>query len=102
MAKARKKFPKIDANLRITPSKKPKGKPDSSNKDFVQWCFAIFDNTHWHDNRHTGDSFYEVAKHLRDYQGLTWADVKRKDHPIGKNEIITEARQRLEYLLQCS
>lgn len=100
MAKAHKKSPKRDLSLQITPTKKPKGEPTSSDKDFVQWCFAIFDNKHWHDNSHTGESFYAVAKHLRDYQGLRWADVKRRDHPIEKNKIITEAQQRLEYLNQ--
>ena len=29
---------------------------------------------------------------------MTWADVKKRDHPIERNKIITEAQQRLEEL----
>ena len=100
MAKARKKSPRIDSRLQVKFKKTPKGEPVSSDADFVQWSFSIFDNTLWHDNSYGGDSFCEIAKHLRSYQGLTWAEIKRKDHPIARNSIITKTKQRLEDLEQ--
>ncbi len=86
--------------MRVTARKKPNAEFISFDQAKVEWCFSMFDHYEWHDSRYNDDCFLDIAKHLRDYQGLTWADVKRKDHPVARNRIIGEAQQRLEYLNQ--
>ena len=88
MARGNKRKPKKSKTLHIYPSKQPKGQPTTSDKDFIRWCFRFYDNKSWHDDRYKDESFYEIAKHLKDYQGLIWGDVKRKDHPIKITKII--------------
>ncbi len=98
MSRGGRKKPKKEKS--VSTAKKPAGVPITSDKDYVQWCFSIFDRYCWHDNDHKGDSFNNIANHLKGYQGLTWAGIKRKDHPVPKNKLITEARDRLSYLNQ--
>ncbi len=100
MTRGGRKKPKTEKMLKPSPSKKAKGRPDTSDRDYVQWCFALFDKVHWHDSNYRDESFYEIAKHLKSYQGLTWGDIKQKEHPVKINRIITQARSRLGYLRQ--
>lgn len=59
----------------------------------LQWSFAIFDPHAWHVD--TTYCVRQLATHMRTYERMTWADIKRRDHPVPKNRIITKAQQRL-------
>jgi hypothetical protein len=86
--------------VRVSTHKTPRAEFVSFDQVNIEWCFSIFDRHQWHDDNYNGDSFLDIAKHMKDYQGLTWANIKRKDHPIERNRIITKAQQRLKHLRQ--
>ena len=66
----------------------------------IQWCFKTFDKITWHDDGYSAKPFNEVGGHLKAYQGLTWANIKQKDHPVKIFRLITAAQQRLQQIQQ--
>lgn len=89
------KKPKKDRRIRIQVEKKPKAKEKPSDSLTIRWCFSTFDNYKWTEDNYKHDDFYDIAKHFKDYEGMTWASIKRRDHPISINKIIREAQTRL-------
>lgn len=100
MVRRNKKKPKKNKDINVSTSKEPKGQPSTSDKNHIRWCFEFFDNKHWHDDTYSHESFYNIAKKLRSYQGLTWGDIKKKDHPVKISDIIKEAQDELIHLKQ--
>lgn len=101
MARSNKHQPKKKSSIKPFTGKIPKSKKFvSHDQKCLRWCFSHFDRKDWHDDTHRGDSFNSIGKHLRDFQGLTWADIKRKEHPIKKDRLVREAQNRLGYLKQ--
>jgi len=85
----------------IAPQKVPKDRYESTTHLPVLWSFILFDGTiEWHDQSHREESFRKVAKHMKDYEGLTWGEIEQRDHPIAKNQLIRDAQRRLRTIQQ--
>lgn len=66
----------------------------------IEWSFVIFDKSGiWEASPQKYD-FRDIAAHLKSYEQLTWADIRRRDHPVQISDLIPKAQKRLEHLGQ--
>ncbi len=86
-------------SITVPAGKVPKSRAEATNNQkCLNWTFAIFDNYAWHDD--TTHCVRALAKKLQDYERMTWAEVKRRDHPVPLPSLVVAARNRLGELGQ--
>lgn len=102
----KRKSGKRPANQRRPRSKKQPQSPAELDyrKLSVHWSFKIMDLTCcWSDETYNGDTFCEIAAHLRDFEGRTWGQIesdRSRQHPVWRDRLILDAQKRLSQIKQ--
>lgn len=83
--------------------KAPRGDIVSSDAELISWHLGIIDREGpfgW--SRMLGDDFWTmISARLRSFETMTWATLRSTgSHPVGVDDIIAEARRRLEEIGQ--
>lgn len=66
----------------------------------IEWSFAIFDKGGIWEKRPQKYDSRDIAAHLKSYEQLTWADIRKRDHPVAISNLIPKAQKRLEQVGQ--
>lgn len=91
-----KKKPRHKGTIR--PEKKPHSFLHSRQRQ-IRISFLRFDGaTAWCPPEDDEARFFESAKKLRDYESMTWDEIKTRDHSIALSKLVRQAQSRLHEL----